>query len=300
MPKAQQNFATPPPMANGATTWRLAASPPVSLSASPPHAYGTVDAEDGEGSQAAASASASAAAAAAAASATSAAVAVGADPRWLATLKTTLLIIGGLLLVYLVAVGIHDDWLDLFLTWAEKHRYAASVSIVVLFIPVALMFVPVDVPLYLCAGFMYGFYRGSLLCWLGYNLGSWVGFYFGRWCFQDWLYETTKDQLYIQAIRAAIDDNSFVLVLLLQIAPIMPYSMVCYFFGASNCPFFPSYVVGTAIGVIPCVCFFVFMVSASLSCSRSLALALALALSLSAVQHKRLVGGLSQFEDTRI
>jgi membrane protein YqaA with SNARE-associated domain len=96
---------------------------------------------------------------------------------------------------------------------------------------------------------------------VGYNLGGWVGFYFGRWCFRDWLYETTRDQLYIQAIRNAIDDNSLVLVLLLQIAPIMPYSMVCYFFGASNCPFFPSYVVGTAVGVIPCVCFFVFMVS---------------------------------------
>ena len=51
---------------------------------------------------------------------------------------------------------------------------------------------------------------------VGYNLGGWVGFYFGRWCFRDWLYETTRDQLYIQAIRNAIDDNSLVLVLLLQ------------------------------------------------------------------------------------
>ena len=102
------------------------------------------------------------------------------------------------------------------------------------------MFVPVDVPLYLCAGFMYGFVRGSLLCWIGYNVGSWVGFYFGRWCFRDWLIETTKDQLHIQAIRAAVDDNSLVLVLLLQIAPIMPYSMVCYFLRGQQLPFLPE------------------------------------------------------------
>ena len=54
----------------------------------------------------------------------------------------------------LVVMGVRDDWLDLFLGWAEQHRYAASISIVTLFIPVALMFVPVDVPLYLCSGFM--------------------------------------------------------------------------------------------------------------------------------------------------
>ena len=180
---------------------------------------------------------------------------------WVSTLKKTLLVLAALLMLGLVVMGVRDDWLDLFLGWAEQHRYAASISIVALFIPVALMFVPVDVPLYLCSGFMYGFVRGSLLCWVGYNIGGWVGFYFGRWCFRDWLYETTRDQLYIQAIRNAIDDNSLVLVLLLQIAPIMPYSMVCYFFGASDCPFFPGYVVGTAVGVIPCVCFFVFMVS---------------------------------------
>ena len=223
-------FKTPPPMENGATTWRLAATPP--------HVYGSVP-------QALRSESH---------------LLESTPPGWVAKVKATLLVMVAILAVWLVCTAIHDDWADLFLAWAGDHRSSASVSIVVLFIPVALMFVPVDVPLYLCAGFMYGFVHGSLLCWIGYNVGSWVGFYFGRWCFRDWLHETTKDQLYIQAIRATIDDNSLVLVLLLQIAPIMPYSMVCYFFGASNCPFFPSYVLGTAIGVIPCVLFFVFIV----------------------------------------
>jgi uncharacterized membrane protein YdjX (TVP38/TMEM64 family) len=38
----------------------------------------------------------------------------------------------------------------------------------------------------------------------------------------------------------------------------MPYSMTCYFFGTSTCPF-PSFAAGSAIGVLPTVFFFVFV-----------------------------------------
>lgn len=134
----------------------------------------------------------------------------------------------------------------------------ASVIIVLLYIPAALMFLPVDVPLYLSSGYMYGFYTGSLVCWIGYNVGSWFGFFAARFVFRDWFMERTKHNKYIRAISAAVENNSFVVVILLQIAPVLPFSMVCYFFGTSACPF-PSYVAGTAIGVIPCVTFFVFV-----------------------------------------
>ena len=42
----------------------------------------------------------------------------------------TLLVLAALLMLGLVVMGVRDDWLDLFLGWAEQHRYAASISIV--------------------------------------------------------------------------------------------------------------------------------------------------------------------------
>jgi len=160
--------------------------------------------------------------------------------------------------VALVLTGVHDQWFQLFLGWAEAHESLASVVIILLYIPVALMFIPLDVPLYLCAGFMYGFYKGSLVCWIGYNVGSWFGFVAARFMFRDWFVGQTRNNRYILAIEAAVEDNATALVILLQLAPILPYSMVCYFFGTSTCPF-DSFAVGTSIGVIPCVVFFVFV-----------------------------------------
>lgn len=43
-----------------------------------------------------------------------------------------------------------------------------------------------------------------------------------------------------------------------QVAPLMPFSMVCYFFGTSDCAFGP-YAAGTALGVVPNVVFFCFV-----------------------------------------
>eukprot|EP00613_Pedinella_sp_CCMP2098_P082322 CAMPEP_0171992236 /NCGR_PEP_ID=MMETSP0993-20121228/277838_1 /TAXON_ID=483369 /ORGANISM="non described non described, Strain CCMP2098" /LENGTH=387 /DNA_ID=CAMNT_0012645279 /DNA_START=84 /DNA_END=1248 /DNA_ORIENTATION=+ len=154
--------------------------------------------------------------------------------------------------------GIEDDWIDKFGAFSKAHQYTASAVIVLSFIPLSLTFVPLDGPIYLVAGFMFGFLPGSLLCWFGYNLGSWVGFVVGRYMFRSWFLSRTRGNTFVQAVRLAVRDNALVLVMLLQVAPIMPYSMVCYFFGTSDCPF-STYAGGTALGVIPNTLFFTFI-----------------------------------------
>ena len=79
-------------------------------------------------------------------------------------------------LVIWVVVGDRDSFLD-FLLWvrllprprvecrrttphpmvhqAQEHRGVAAISIILLFIPVSCLFIPLDVPLYLSAGYMY-------------------------------------------------------------------------------------------------------------------------------------------------
>jgi uncharacterized membrane protein YdjX (TVP38/TMEM64 family) len=125
-----------------------------------------------------------------------------------------------LLMCFAVALGIkgiEDDWFDSFEAFATAHQVTASIAIVLLFIPMSLMFVPIDGPLYLVAGFMYGFLPGALLTWIGYNLGSWVGFVVGRHVFRRWFIRRTQGNKFVQAIRLAVRDNAFVLVVLLQV-----------------------------------------------------------------------------------
>jgi uncharacterized membrane protein YdjX (TVP38/TMEM64 family) len=54
--------------------------------------------------------------------------------------------------VWLVTRAVADDWLDLFAHWATQHEAWAAGCLVALFVPAALLFAPLDVPLYLIAG----------------------------------------------------------------------------------------------------------------------------------------------------
>jgi len=179
-------------------------------------------------------------------------------PAWLERVKVLVAITMVVSAVYVAIVAVQENWLDQFSAWAQHHKLHASIALGLAFIPVALAFLPLDVPLYLIAGFMYGPVFGSLVCWAGYNVGSWVAFFVGRYLFRDWFIKYTRKSLYMRAIHAAVKDNALVLVLLLQIAPIMPYSILCYFFGTSGCRF-GTYAFGTAVGIIPCIAFFVFV-----------------------------------------
>lgn len=54
--------------------------------------------------------------------------------------------------VWLVTLAVADDWLDSFAYWAKQHEALAAGCLVALFVPAALLFAPLDVPLYLIAG----------------------------------------------------------------------------------------------------------------------------------------------------
>jgi hypothetical protein len=109
-------------------------------------------------------------------------VQVTSDSPWLRRVKVMGVISLMLLFFYTLTLAIEDDWITLFGSWAKEHLIEvkflfsfillrprklaflniyfsfavaqASACIILLFIPAALMFVPVDMPLYLIAGFM--------------------------------------------------------------------------------------------------------------------------------------------------
>ena len=50
----------------------------------------------------------------------------------------------------------------------------------------------------------YGFALGSVVCWVGYNLGAWCSFFVARYTFRDWFTERTQGNIYVEAIRIAV------------------------------------------------------------------------------------------------
>ena len=68
--------------------------------------------------------------------------------------KVAVVIIIMVLAIYFAIIAVSNNWIFLFEEWADQHKLQASACLIILFIPAALLFVPVDLPLYLCAGFM--------------------------------------------------------------------------------------------------------------------------------------------------
>lgn len=145
-----------------------------------------------------------------------------------------------------------------FLRWAETNPRVAAIIIAGGFIPLSIIMIPLDMVLYIASGYLYGLWVGFFICYLGYNIGAWFGFYAVRFTLRDWVEAQVKHMVSYKALTNAVAERGFLLVLLLQMAPIMPYSLLSYFFGSSDIRF-GTFLLATAIGSMPFVFFFTMM-----------------------------------------
>ena len=171
--------------------------------------------------------------------------------------------IGFVVLIIVVAalVGVlfsDPEVLINFLRWAENNPRVAAIVIAGGFIPLSVIMIPLDMALYVASGYLYGLSVGFVICFVGYNVGSWFGFYAVRFMLRDWVESQVKHMVSYKALTNAVAERGFVLVLLLQMAPIMPYSLISYFFGSSEIHF-GTFALATAIGSMPFVFFFTMM-----------------------------------------
>ena len=106
-----------------------------------------------------------------------------------------------------------------FLQWAENHPTVAALIIAFAFFPLSIVMVPLDMALYIAGGYLYGLWLGFAICYAGYNLGSWFGFYAVRFTLREWVDSQMKNFVYYKALSNAVSERGFLLVLLLQMAP---------------------------------------------------------------------------------
>ena len=106
------------------------------------------------------------------------------------------------------------------------------------------------IPLTASAGYLFGVQQGTLVVLLSGTVAAGIGFLIGRTLLRERVEEILKEYPKFQAIDRVIGKEGFKLMILLRLAPIFPFSLSNYLYGATSVKFFP-YFFGTLLGFTP-------------------------------------------------
>eukprot|EP01102_Stenamoeba_stenopodia_P018042 TRINITY_DN6565_c0_g1_i1.p1 TRINITY_DN6565_c0_g1~~TRINITY_DN6565_c0_g1_i1.p1 ORF type:complete len:407 (-),score=75.32 TRINITY_DN6565_c0_g1_i1:91-1311(-) len=105
-------------------------------------------------------------------------------------------------------------------------------------------------PFDLAAGFAFGPWIGSASAWIGATVGSVVAFWFGRTLLRKWAAKKLRSNPKLRALDRAIGENTFKLVLLTRLSPVLPNPLLSYVYGVTKVSF-PSYLLASFLGFGP-------------------------------------------------
>lgn len=108
------------------------------------------------------------------------------------------------------------------------------------------------IPLTASAGYLFGVTKGTFVVLLAGSIAAAIGFLIGRTFLRAKVEEILEDYPKFKSIDQAIGKEGLglKLMILLRIAPIFPFSLSNYLYGATSVEFW-SYFIGTMIGFTP-------------------------------------------------
>lgn len=143
---------------------------------------------------------------------------------------------------------------------AEQLREMGAAG-VTLFIGIYIVAVVALVPgslLTLAAGFAYGPVGGLLVASPASVLAATVAFLMGRTTLRDWVRRRIQRSPRARALDRAIGRNSFKLILLLRLSPVIPFNVLNYALGLSDATL-GRYVVASFVGMLPATWLYVYL-----------------------------------------
>lgn len=106
------------------------------------------------------------------------------------------------------------------------------------------------IPLTMSAGLLFGPTVGTVLCSLSASLAATVSFLIARYVARERILGLVKSNKKFLAIDKALGEDSFRVVTLLRLSPLLPFSLGNYVYGLTSIKLAP-YVLGSWIGMIP-------------------------------------------------
>ena len=152
------------------------------------------------------------------------------------------------LLIALVLLPI-GEWLDDAAQWNKENPIAGAVLYLLACVICAVLFLPGSL-IAMSGGYLYGMPSGLGLAALGGALGSIAAFMNGRLFGRGWAVARLEGHPRLQALDKALNEQSFIIVMLTRLSLVIPYSVLNYLYSVTGVKKVP-YMLASAIGLIP-------------------------------------------------
>lgn len=167
-------------------------------------------------------------------------------------------IVAGLLLVGVVggfgAAGyFYRDQINSFLTQfsslIEGYGPAGYALFVLVYAGLEVLAIPA-IPLTMSAGLLFGSVTGTIIVSISGTLAASIAFLIARYFARERILKLVEGNKKFLAIDKAIGENSFRVVTLLRLSPLLPFSLGNYLYGLTSVKFIP-YFFGSWLGMLP-------------------------------------------------
>jgi uncharacterized membrane protein YdjX (TVP38/TMEM64 family) len=132
--------------------------------------------------------------------------------------------------------------------WVEQFGPWGPVLFVLLYVLAVVLLVPGSV-LALSAGLAYGAW-GLPLALMAATTGAGLSFLIGRYIAQKQVRLLARRRPVLRAVECAVSEGGWRIVGLVRLSPLLPFSLLNYFFGVTRIPF-RHYLPATFFGIIP-------------------------------------------------
>jgi uncharacterized membrane protein YdjX (TVP38/TMEM64 family) len=166
-------------------------------------------------------------------------------------------VLGLVLVVALTWVLPLRDWT---IALAERIRGAGATGVLIfvaVYVAAELVLVPGSL-LTMAAGFAYGPIGGLLVASPASVLAATTACVLGRTALRGWVQKKIAGSPKARALNRAISHNSFRLILLLRLSPLIPFNVLNYVLGASDVPV-GRYVIASFVGMLPGTWLYVYL-----------------------------------------
>eukprot|EP01121_Diplochlamys_sp_Union-15-3_P000198 TRINITY_DN10192_c0_g1_i1.p1 TRINITY_DN10192_c0_g1~~TRINITY_DN10192_c0_g1_i1.p1 ORF type:complete len:295 (-),score=46.15 TRINITY_DN10192_c0_g1_i1:160-1044(-) len=136
-----------------------------------------------------------------------------------------------------------------FLSWIDRHKLIGSFAFMGLYMAATVFLIPGSI-LTLGGGFVFGLPLGVLLVWIGASFGATLAFLLGRSLLRNWVQKKIEGNEVFASIDRAIEKKGWQIVLLLRLAPLIPFNLLNYALALTRVKTW-QYIVFTCIGMIP-------------------------------------------------
>jgi uncharacterized membrane protein YdjX (TVP38/TMEM64 family) len=108
------------------------------------------------------------------------------------------------------------------------------------------------------SGFFFGLWWGFLVVFVGNGISAAVSFAISRWLGQHWLRPKLSRHRLLRALEPAVEREGWKIIVLSQLHPLFPTSLINYFYGLTRIPF-RTYMLWVLVGRAPGIFLYVYL-----------------------------------------